>query len=423
MKRKNLIIVVSSYPYGLVESYLEDELKVLENEFDKVFLVLPESQLLKNTSITNYYLPKNLQKVVLFNIEYGFIQKLKSILVLFKRDTFSELFNIKNIYKLPITFLKIKVLVSFYQKGIDFKKAIKQMMKTEHLKAEETVIYSYWANEFTVGLAQLHAENPAIKCYTRAHSGDLYFDRNTENYLPWRKFIMDKLNAVLAISKSGKEYYESTLNQKNNDRVGVSYLGTTQQGFANSCNVSVELNILTLAYLTRVKQIEKLIDALSEINHTKIKWTHMGGGNKEYEDYLKVYAPEKLGNKPNISFEFLSSVPKSDVFNQIIQRNIHVLINTSKYEGIPVSMMEVMSMGIPVIGLNVGAVSEIVVDGESGKLLDASATSKQISDAILYYSKLSNDTFMIEKQKAYNFWNNNFNAHTNYKSFANTLKS
>jgi len=124
LKRKNLIIVVSSYPYGLVESYLEDELKVLENEFDKVFLVLPESQLLKNTSITNYYLPKNLQKVVLFNIEYGFIQKLKSILVLFKRDTFSELFNIKNIYKLPITFLKIKVLVSFYQKGIDFKKAI-----------------------------------------------------------------------------------------------------------------------------------------------------------------------------------------------------------------------------------------------------------------------------------------------------------
>jgi glycosyltransferase involved in cell wall biosynthesis len=86
-------------------------------------------------------------------------------------------------------------------------------------------------------------------------------------------------------------------------------------------------------------------------------------------------------------------------------------------------MMEVMSMGIPVIGLNVGAVSEIVVDGESGKLLDASATSKQIADAILYYSKLSNDTFMIEKQKAYNFWNNNFNAHTNYKSFANTLKS
>jgi hypothetical protein len=101
--------------------------------------------------------------------------------------------------------------------GIDFKKAIKRMMQAEHLKAEETVIYSYWANEFTVGLAQLHAENPAIKCYTRAHSGDLYFDRNTENYLPWRKFIMDKLNAVLAISKSGKEYYESTLNKKNND--------------------------------------------------------------------------------------------------------------------------------------------------------------------------------------------------------------
>ena len=33
------------------------------------------------------------------------------------------------------------------------------------------------------------------------------------------------------------------------------------------------------------------------------------------------------------------------------------------------------------------------------------------------------DAFMIEKQKAYDFWNNKFNAHTNYKRFANILKS
>ena len=51
--------------------------------------------------------------------------------------------------------------------------------------------------------------------------------------------------------------------------------------------------------------------------------------------------------------------------------SLDVYINTSVHEGIPMSVLEAMSYGLPVVVPKVGGFPEIVEDGISGYLIDA----------------------------------------------------
>lgn len=75
------------------------------------------------------------------------------------------------------------------------------------------------------------------------------------------------------------------------------------------------------------------------------------------------------------------------------------------FEGVPTAIMEAMAEGVPVIASNVGGVSELVVDGETGVLVppgDAAALAKQLRrllvSADLRDRLTSSARFMIERQ-------------------------
>jgi len=51
-------------------------------------------------------------------------------------------------------------------------------------------------------------------------------------------------------------------------------------------------------------------------------------------------------------------------------KGLHLYINTSIHEGIPMSILEAMSYGLPIIAPDVGGISEIIDDGVEGYLID-----------------------------------------------------
>jgi glycosyltransferase involved in cell wall biosynthesis len=65
-------------------------------------------------------------------------------------------------------------------------------------------------------------------------------------------------------------------------------------------------------------------------------------------------------------FEFKGHVDNMDCF----YRSLDVYLNTSISEGIPMSILEAMTRGIPVIAPNVGGIAEIVSDSDDGYLIN-----------------------------------------------------
>ena len=51
-------------------------------------------------------------------------------------------------------------------------------------------------------------------------------------------------------------------------------------------------------------------------------------------------------------------------------RSLDLYLNTSVHEGIPMSILEAMAHGLPVVAPNVGGISEVVDNGEDGYLID-----------------------------------------------------
>jgi len=102
---------------------------------------------------------------------------------------------------------------------------------------------------------------------------------------------------------------------------------------------------------------------------------------------------EELGVTRAVTFhEFLEMDEK-----RALMRDADVFLNTNRSDNLPVSVMEAAAMGMPVVSTNVGALSEIVLHGESGLLVPsddvaamAGATERILSSAALALSMSRN---------------------------------
>ena len=173
-----------------------------------------------------------------------------------------------------------------------------------------------------------------------------------------------------------------------------------------------KLKILSLAFLGKVKRIDLLVAALEQLEGFDVEWHHIGEGNDHLD--IKQYAFNRLFNKNNIKYVLTGDIPKKKVYDYLLKEHFDVLINTSSYEGIPVSMMEAMSFSIPVIGTNVGGVAEIIEDGKNGYLLSANPEVKEIIDTLTKLYQLNEEDYLNLRRNAYQTWQNKFNSEANY---------
>lgn len=107
----------------------------------------------------------------------------------------------------------------------------------------------------------------------------------------------------------------------------------------------------------KLKGQKYVIDALCKLNRNnnssnKYQYYLIGSGSNEY---LKKYAKEKNLEKDVI---FLGSMSHDDIFREL--RNADIYIQPSLTEGMPRSVIEAMSVGLPVIATMVGGNSELI---------------------------------------------------------------
>lgn len=390
--KKDLIFITDNYPFGQGETFIENEIGYLAENFRNVYIVsknqkdIQTRQVPKNCKV--YRIKRDLKKLVTLYLD-------KIYLV----DLFKEL-ELGNLKKL--------VSFQFYGKLIENK--VNEIIKENRLEKENILFYSYWFYNGAYAGSILKRKNKIDKFIARAHRYDLYQE---ENYQPFKVIILKYLNYLYACSEEGKNYLQKKY-FKYVSKIKTSYLGIINR---NRISLDKKENIiLSCSTITKVKRFELIIKALSKIENKDIIWYHLGSGRLEGE--IKKVAAEKL---KNISYKFIGHIENKEVIKFYKKNKIKVLINMSSSEGLPVSMMEAQSFGIPIIATDVGGVSEIVNE-KTGILLSSNPKIEDVTKAIEKIINLDDSEYCEYRKNSYLNWQENFNAANNYLNFVKNIK-
>lgn len=122
-------------------------------------------------------------------------------------------------------------------------------------------------------------------------------------------------------------------------------------------------------------------------------------GSHSIEFRIVGDGPQRIEIERRIFVRKLSKKIRVEGFSHQVKQVLEetsVLILCSEMEGLPMVILEAMAMGIPVIASNVGGVPELVINGQTGFLIDIHASDRveQFSAAV---NKLSSDRKMYEE--------------------------
>jgi len=127
-------------------------------------------------------------------------------------------------------------------------------------------------------------------------------------------------------------------------------------------------NIINIARIThRKKGQDVLIRALKECKDKGMQFTcSFAGGvyDEESFEYLK-----KLVEDSGLASEVAFLGNREDIPELLAQSDLFIL--PSRYEGMPVSLLEAMAAGVPVIASNISGSADLINHGENGLLFES----------------------------------------------------
>jgi glycosyltransferase involved in cell wall biosynthesis len=225
------------------------------------------------------------------------------------------------------------------------------------------------------------------------------------------------LDGIYPISEAGTTYLRNHLPGSEISKIQTSRLGVNLEDTKpKQSKKTNHLRILSISFISQVKRIDRIIDALAIMENCTIEWTHIGS-SPNLNDPIFEMAHQKLTSQTHVQYHFVGEQSKEQVYDYLRSNSSDVLLCTSESEGIPVSMMEAIGFGLPIISVNVGGIAELVIDGENGELMKADASSSEIAQVIEKWAGLSENEFEILSSKAYSNYLQYFSASKNYLQF------
>lgn len=403
-----LILLTNRYPYHPGEEFLKLELEYLCERFHKIHIIpvnatnILEKRELPSNVVLHY--PEHIAKRYLRSKHFNKIkflidiQGIKWFLTEFRR---AKKLGVKSVLK----------LVSWLNVGLEVRNYILKHIISD---SENTTYigYSYWLS-LSTGLAMIKEKDSMFTAYSRGHGGDIYDYRHKPPYLPFKFKVIQNLDKVHLISSDGHDYLRSQCPQVEN-KLKVSRLGIKNCDEFVYPEESEILRLVSCSYMVPVKRLSLLIESL-KLCRIKIHWTHIGDGpEKDHLERLASDFPD------NITYSFLGNLSNVQVYQLYKTTSFDMFLNVSSSEGIPVSIMEAFSFGIPAAATNVGGTKELVNEA-NGMLLPRDVSAKQIAIQI---EKFYADTDQNKRRKriyAYNTWRDYFNAQENYTNFAKEI--
>ena len=381
--KKQFIIFTDRYPYGTGESFFENELSAIARQYKQVIIFPFDS----GKSNIFRSVPENV--VVLQPVYLNFKNK--------KELIFKGLFNRSPILPFIKEFFTSKCWKSghktwnLFSYSLVARTLIKKLRKNHQLLEPDVTFYFYWGLRWSQVVPFL-GEEFKNKVLVRFHGSDLYEHTNF-NYIPFREKQLQRLDRAVFVSEMGRRYLTDKY-PFTKEKSAVARLGTKDFGL-NPFRPSDEIHLVSCSNVVALKRLHLIASCLTYFD-TKVKWTHLGDGPllKEIEESVK-------GLPSNVEVHLTGALSHKELMAFYAKNQVSLFLNVSSTEGVPVSIMEALSFGIPVIATDVGGTHEII-DNTVGCLIKPNVTPQELTFQIKEIAY--NQDYLILRANARSRW-------------------
>ena len=415
--KKLCIMITHKFPFNQDETFIENEITLLANAFETVYILAAYAT---EKDVQTRVLPSN---VLVSHLGFQSISIGRKLLLGMKGLFHADTQIWQEVHKKQALGWKANCLY-MYGTVLDMAaRATAQLDRFLDIRSfDNCVIYSYWFLEHAIlgnKLALQYKDIVPISLVSRAHRYDVYANRRKYQAFPFRELVLATIDAVFPCSQDGTNHLSQT-HPGYADKIHTAYLGTTDYG------VNVEADeetfvLVSCSNIVEVKRVHLIAEALSLVlkqGYDRFLWICIGDGH--LLPGIKTLVSEELCLGEHV--EFVGRISNSQVMDLYTQRHVDMFVNVSESEGLPVSIMEAQSFGIPCFATDVGGTSEII-HKDVGQLLPENISSIQLAEFLKHYMDLSVEEREVYRVNARKNWLTLFDAQKNFHEWAVQLSS
>lgn len=383
--RSRIIFFTQSYPFSTNYSWKKNELVELAKHFDVE--VIPF--IFSKPKLADFPQGIKVHKPLL-----GQLNPVKTHQVRHVLFSPRALFYLREFFRKKL-FSNKKWLIEWLGRAdrIEFllKRPVIDELRSNRNDNQDTILYFYWGVGAAI-LVPFLAKCNFKKIVVRFHGFDLYEERKI-GYIPFRHDLLKNLDEAVYISEAGLKYAHEKypgINFKSH----VFKLGS-KHAEAPDYTKQETFRMVSCSNVIPLKQVDLIAKSLNHVNFN-VEWCHLGDG-ADFEKLKQIC--EKL--PPNIQVNLKGRVAPEKVLEIYSKTQFDLFVNFSLSEGLPVSIMEALSAGIPVLATDVGGTAEIV-NSQNGKLISPDIDDLQLSQEITRFWQLSDKQIFDYRKAALN---------------------
>lgn len=235
------------------------------------------------------------------------------------------------------------------------------------------------------------------------------------------KYLRNKYDYNITCGKTVTDFYKENTDYFNEDRaltlsnaMDIKYITNIDKREVNEIikRYNIDVNKKILGFIGRLDEQKGIILFIKELSKYKKEFNDsiillVGNGSQEEEikSLIKELNLEDL-------FILTGFQEKVNVFYPIID----VFFLPSLYEGLPMVLLEAMAFKKAVISMNVGSISEVIINNETGLLIEQGNYEKFVNELI----RLKNDEILKNNLclKGFEYINKNYNI----KNYENKIR-
>ena len=325
-----------------------------------------------------------------------------------KNSNINDDFSVKRIDRnLPIIYRWLKTIFTIYKLGKN-----KDLIFVNGLGTEATIANIFLKKKI---IRKIVGDPVWERAYSKAKISESFDEFQVKNYgfsislqKKVRSYSIKKSDIVVTPSKHLKNFI---LNLGFKNKIEIINNGVFIPEENTNIFTNDQINITIVSRLVSHKNIEKIIRAISDLNNPLIYLNIIGDG-PELNQLQKISL--ESNNKDNIIFH--GKLNRDDINHIFLKSDIY--IQASNYEGLPHSLLEAMSYGIPVLCTPVGECKEILGNEDRGYILDLPVSKNNIKSKI---SEIIGEKDIANKkgERGKDFINEKYNLTNSFNLYKN----